>query len=72
MDSDERQEFLMSRARPPTNEAAVFIENRVLSLDQPAPVYLESHDRFVPVQEARREGQIRWVECLDSVRATSC
>ncbi len=67
MDSDERGAFLMSRAHPPPNEAAVFVENRVLSPGRPAPVYIESLDRFGSIDEARRQEQIRWVDCLETL-----
>lgn len=59
MEMDERQDFLMSRVRHPTSEAAVFMENRVIVTKQQTPVYVESMNRFASVEEARKQEQIR-------------
>lgn len=67
MESNERQDFLINRARYPANEAAVFIENRVIVPDSQAPVYIDRLDRFAPIEEARKQEQIRWANC-----ATGC
>ncbi|KAH8885481.1 hypothetical protein GQ53DRAFT_728957 [Thozetella sp. PMI_491] len=61
MESDDRATFLLNRARHPRNEAAVFMETRVLVADQPAPVYIEALNRFAPPQEARQQEEIRQV-----------
>ncbi|KAJ9156115.1 hypothetical protein NKR23_g1372 [Pleurostoma richardsiae] len=58
MEVDERQEFLMSRARPPTSEAAVFVENRIAVPGQPPAVYVENLDRFTSIEEGKRQEQI--------------
>lgn len=55
----EREDFIMRRPRPPQTNAAVFTEINNPALDKPAPVHIESLDRFGSVAEARKQNQIK-------------
>lgn len=55
----EREDFIMRRPRAPPTNAAVFTEINNPALGAPAPVHIESLDRFGPVAEARKQNQIK-------------
>ncbi|KAI0812813.1 hypothetical protein GGR55DRAFT_637974 [Xylaria sp. FL0064] len=58
MDDPERSQFLVSRSRVPTDEAARFVEARVVVSRQSDAVYSERGGNFVTVQEGKREEEI--------------
>ncbi|KAI1130702.1 hypothetical protein F5Y10DRAFT_262851 [Nemania abortiva] len=58
MSDPERSQFLISRPRVPTNEAARFVETRVVVSGQSDAVYSERRDSFVTLQQGKREEQI--------------
>ncbi|RWA05709.1 hypothetical protein EKO27_g9392 [Xylaria grammica] len=58
MDNPERSQFLISRSRAPTDEAARFVETRLVVSGQSDAIYSERGGNFVTVQEGRREEQI--------------
>lgn len=55
----ERDDFIIRRPRAPPTDAAVFTETNNPALGIPAPVYVESLDRFGSVAEARKQNQIK-------------
>ena len=59
MDVDFQEQFRNSRPQRLTNEAAMFVENRIVLPQQQFPIYAEQFDQFVPLQEAVRQQQIR-------------
>lgn len=59
MNDPERSQFLISRPRVPTDEAARFVETRVIMPGQNDAVYSERRGNFVTLQEGKREEQIR-------------
>ncbi|KAI0874100.1 hypothetical protein GGS24DRAFT_460595 [Hypoxylon argillaceum] len=58
MNDPERSQFLISRPRVPTDEAARFVETRVIMPGQNDAVYSERRGNFVTLQEGKREEQI--------------
>jgi hypothetical protein len=61
MEVDFQEQFRNSRPQRSTNEAAMFVENRIVLPQQQPPIYAEQLDQFVPLQEALRQQQIRYV-----------
>jgi hypothetical protein len=61
MEDDFNEQFRNSRPRRPTNEAAMFVENRVILSQQQPPIYAEQLDLFVPLEEGVRQRQITYV-----------
>jgi hypothetical protein len=59
MEVDFQEQFRNSRPQRLTNEAAMFVENRIVLPQQQPPIYAEQLDQFVPLQEAVRQKQIR-------------
>lgn len=59
MEIDFQEQFRNSRPQRLTNEAALFVENRIVLPQQQPPIYAEQLDQFVPLQEAIRQQQIR-------------
>lgn len=58
---NERQGFILRRARAPTTHAAVFIENNKVvpsPAGTSASVYIDSLDRFGSVVEARKQDEL--------------
>lgn len=58
---NERQSFILRRARAPTTHAAVFIENNAVvpsPAGTSASVYIDSLDRFGSVVEARKQDEL--------------
>ncbi|KAI0157022.1 hypothetical protein GGR57DRAFT_78043 [Xylariaceae sp. FL1272] len=53
----ERTQFLLTRPRVPTDDAARFVENRVVVQERPRAVYSERCGRFITLQEGQREEQ---------------
>ncbi|KAI8631370.1 hypothetical protein F5Y19DRAFT_425982 [Xylariaceae sp. FL1651] len=58
MGEPDRSQFLISRSRMPTDEAARFVENRITISNQPNTIYSERSGNFVTLQEGKREEQI--------------
>ncbi|KAJ8124068.1 hypothetical protein ONZ43_g127 [Nemania bipapillata] len=58
MNDPERSQFLVERPRVPTDEAALFVETRVVVPGQSDAVYSERRGDFVTLQEGKREEQI--------------
>lgn len=58
MDGTERQDFLINRARLPSSDVAVFLENRVSIPGQPAPVFVDRLDRVETLEEALNQETI--------------
>ena len=59
MEEDERQDFLVSRERHPSTEAAVFLENRVSIPGEKAPVFVDRLNRVEYLEEAINQKNIR-------------
>lgn len=59
MDATERGEFIRSRRHQPRNDAARFVENRVLVPGRLETAYCEQLDSFVEVQDAVKHQRIR-------------
>lgn len=60
MENNLQEEFRLSRSRRVVNEAAMFVENRIVLAQQQSPVYAEQLDQFVAVEEGMRLQQIRY------------
>ncbi|KAH7000123.1 hypothetical protein EDB80DRAFT_723213 [Ilyonectria destructans] len=58
MDGTERQDFLVNRARLPSSDVAVFLENRVSISGQRAPVFVDRLDRVETLEEALNQETI--------------
>ncbi|KAI1328143.1 hypothetical protein F5Y16DRAFT_166596 [Xylariaceae sp. FL0255] len=58
MAEPERAQFLMARPRVPTDEAARFVENRVIVASQPDAIYSERSGRFITLEEGKDEERI--------------
>ncbi|KAI0427952.1 hypothetical protein F5Y09DRAFT_314759 [Xylaria sp. FL1042] len=58
MDGPDRSQFLISRSRVPTDEAARFVEARVVLSGQSDAVYSERGGNFVTVQEGEKQEKI--------------
>jgi len=54
-----REQFQLSRPRVAVNEAAMFVENKIILTQQQSPVYASQLDRFVSVEEGIKQQQIR-------------
>ncbi|KAH8669871.1 hypothetical protein BGZ61DRAFT_399325 [Ilyonectria robusta] len=58
MEGTERQDFLINRARLPSSDVAVFLENRVSIPGQPGPVFVDRLDRVETLEEALNQETI--------------
>jgi len=61
MENSPREEFRLSRPRIIDNEAAMFVENKIVLTGQQSPVYAAQLDRFVSVEEGFKQQEIRYL-----------
>lgn len=60
MENNLQRQFELLRPVGAVNEAAMFVENKVVLTQEHPPVYAHQLDQFVSVEEGIREQQIRY------------